>query len=83
MISEAIKYKILIELSRGPMSRSCVGDMTRSRTKEYRAAVFEWLADKVLVKYKISGRGRQAEIFNLGPSGRAELDRLKRICIED
>ncbi len=82
MISEAVKYKILIELSKGSMSRSDVGDMFRSRSKEYREAAFNWLSDKVFIKYKISSRGRQAEIFELSPAGNKELDRLKGICIE-
>ncbi len=83
MISNAMKFKILRSLSCGPMSRTEVGDMFRSRTAEYRESAFDWLDNLTSVKFKLQEVGRPAEFFMLNTQGADELDRLKSACMEN
>lgn len=82
MLTDNMKYKILRELAKGPLTKTILGNMVKSRGIEYKNAMFSWLDGKVTDKYRLSPKGMAATIYCLTPSGADELERLKGMFIE-
>lgn len=79
MITLTMKYKALKALSEGPQSRAAMGDLVRSRTKEYRKEFFTWLDGRVSDSYKINAFGPTTQVHNLTHVGIKEYSEMQKV----